>query len=128
VRGFFVVAAFVVTIAVPIMPIITVDQAYERLKTVKDPELGIDLVSLGLIYDVTVAEVQQNSARTKIHILMTLTTPGCPLAGVFDTLVKDAFFGIEGLDPNQDITVELTFDPPWFQDMMSEEAKAELGF
>lgn len=122
------------------MPIITVEQAYERLKTVKDPELGIDLVSLGLIYDVTVVEVQekspaktpvkpqQNSTRTKVHILMTLTTPGCPLAGVFDTLVKDAFFGLEGLDPNQDITVELTFDPPWFQDMMSEEAKAELGF
>lgn len=94
-----------------------------------DPELGIDIVSLGLIYDVTVKGIQaEDGERTHIHILMTLTTPGCPLAGIFETIIKDAFYEIEGLDPDKDISIELTFDPPWFQDMMSEEAKAELGF
>ena len=111
------------------MPLLTEKQAYERLGQVMDPELNIDLVNLGLIYDVDVKEVQvEGGAATKIHILMTLTTPGCPLAGIFETIIKDAFYGIEGLDPDQDISVELTLDPPWFQDMMSEEAKAELGF
>lgn len=111
------------------MPIITEEQAYERLRQVMDPELNIDLVSLGLIYEVTVKEVQaEDGLRTHVHILMTLTTPGCPLAHVFDTIIKDAFYGLEGFEPDRDVTTELTFDPPWFQDMMSEEAKAELGF
>lgn len=102
---------------------------YDRLKTVMDPELNIDLVSLGLIYDVSVSTRQTpEGERQQVHIVMTLTTPGCPLAGVFDKLVKDALFGLPDLDPEQDVTVELTFDPPWVQDMMSEEAKAELGF
>ena len=108
---------------------ITEAKAYELLRKVMDPELGVDLVSLGLIYDVSIGEVETpGGRRQRIHVLMTLTTPGCPLAGVFDTLVKDAFAEIEGLDPVQDVTVELTFDPPWLPDMMSEEAKAELGF
>lgn len=112
-----------------LMPAITKKQVYQRLGKVQDPELGVDLVNLGLIYEVTVTEVDNNSqTRTKVHILMTLTTPGCPLAGMFDSLVKEAFTNVNGLDPETDITIELTFDPPWFQDMMSEEAKAELGF
>jgi metal-sulfur cluster biosynthetic enzyme len=102
---------------------------YDRLKTVLDPELSIDLVSLGLIYNVSVSTLQTEfGERQHIHILMTLTTPGCPLAGVFDKLVKDSLFGLEGIEPDEDVTVELTFDPPWVQDMMSEEARAELGF
>lgn len=109
-------------------PVLTIDQAYDCLKNVIDPELHIDIVSLGLIYDVTVTTIQkEDGPRTFIHILMTLTTPGCPLAGVFGQMVKDQFVAIDGLDPDKDIEVELTFDPPWLPDMMSEEARAELG-
>lgn len=108
---------------------ITKETIYDRLRTVLDPELGIDLVSLGLIYDVSVSTRQtEGGQRQQVHILMTLTTPGCPLAGVFDKLVKDSLFGLEDLDPDEDVIVELTFDPPWVQDMMSEEALSELGF
>jgi metal-sulfur cluster biosynthetic enzyme len=93
---------------------------WEKLKTVMDPELNIDIVSLGLIYEVKVTKT--------IQIVMTLTTPGCPLAGVFDTIVKDSLRDIDGLDVEKDVSVELTFDPPWTTDMMSEESRAELGF
>lgn len=108
---------------------ITKETVYDRLRTVLDPELGIDLVSLGLIYDVSVSTRQtEGGQRQQVHILMTLTTPGCPLAGVFDKLVKDSLFGLENIDPDEDVIVELTFDPPWVQGMMSEEALSELGF
>jgi metal-sulfur cluster biosynthetic enzyme len=101
---------------------------WQALKNVIDPELHIDVVSLGLIYDVTVREIQgPDGSYTVAHILMTLTTPGCPLAGMFDTMVKDALRPLEGLDVNKDVSVELTFDPPWLPDMMTEEARAELG-
>lgn len=92
------------------------------LKKVIDPELGIDIVSLGLIYQVEVTK------SGMIMIAMTLTTPGCPLAGVFGSLVKDALSEIEGLDVQKQVVVDLTFDPPWVPDMMSQEARAELGF
>lgn len=106
---------------------ITQKDIYDRLSTVMDPELGIDIVSLGLIYDVSISQKQtQEGTQVKIHILMTLTTPGCPLAGVFDKLLKDSLFGLNGVDPDEDVTIELTFDPPWIPDMMTEEAKAEL--
>ena len=99
---------------------ITQEQVWERLRTVMDPELKINIVDLGLVYKVTVGE--------KIHILMTLTTPGCPLAGMFDTLIKHALKKLPGIDVDRDVQIELTFDPPWTSDMMSEAAKAELGF
>ncbi len=93
-----------------------------------DPELHIDIVSLGLVYDVTIAPIQTESGeQNHIHILLTLTTPGCPLAGMFDTMLKDALTALPGIEPQRDVTVELTFDPPWIPDMMSEEARAELG-
>lgn len=101
---------------------VTSTQIEKRLKTVIDPELNVDIVSLGLIYKVTVSESQ------KVHILMTLTSPGCPLAGVFGSLVKSSLQDIKGLDVNKDVSVELTFDPPWTFDMMNEEVRAELGF
>jgi metal-sulfur cluster biosynthetic enzyme len=115
---------------------------WQRLKKVIDPELGIDLVSLGLIYKVAVNKVrlpQQASLsgnkkhpkqpeKYSVKILMTLTTPGCPLAGTFDTMLREALKGIPGLDVEQDVVIELTFDPPWTAAMMSPTAKAELGF
>ena len=112
---------------------LTSELVYQSLSQVIDPELNIDIVSLGLIYDVTVATVQSaQGPQTKIHILMTLTTPGCPLAGVLDQMVKESLIGLEDdngrpIDLDHDATVELTFDPPWLPDMMTEEARAELG-
>lgn len=105
---------------------ITEDQILDLLRTVLDPELGIDIVSLGLIYKITVT----NSSPTqhKISILMTLTTPGCPLADSFDGLVRQALLPLPDIDLDEDVNITLTFDPPWVQDMMSDEAKAELGF
>lgn len=63
-----------------------------------------------------------------VTIIMTLTTPGCPLAAVFGPMVRQALSGISGLDPYRDVEIELTFDPPWHQGMMSERAKVEIGF
>lgn len=104
---------------------------YQRLDQVLDPELGISIVKLGLIYDVKVRPKAGPPAvppAVEIEILMTLTTPGCPLAAVFDQMLKDGLFGYPGLQSDQDIRIEITFDPPWVPEMMDPEAKAELGF
>jgi len=97
----------------------------QHLEKVIDPELGINIVKLGLVYDVSVSKVE---GREKVHVIMTLTTPGCPLAAVFDSMVRDALYGLPNFDPDHDLSLELTFDPPWVPDMMDEEARAELGF
>lgn len=100
-----------------------------------DPELGINVVDLGLIYKIKVAQVaqvsqvtQDKTKQTKIYILMTLTTPGCPLAGVFMPMIRQALNDMPGFDPYNDLEVEITFDPPWHAGLMSERAKAELSF
>jgi len=90
----------------------------EALKTVIDPELHINIVDLGLVYDV-------REEGGIVEVEMTLTTPGCPLAGVIDTKIREAVMKVSGV---KEVTLELIWDPPWTQDMMSEEAKAELGF
>jgi metal-sulfur cluster biosynthetic enzyme len=89
---------------------------YDRLKTVMDPELHIDIVGLGLIYDVDVKE-------TKIKIVMTLTTPGCPLAPEIDRLVREA---IKPLG-QYEVELELVWEPAWSKERMSDEAKLALG-
>ena len=100
-----------------------------QLTKVMDPELNIDIVSLGLVYDITVATVQKpEGERPQVHILLSLTTPGCPLSHVFEQRIKEALDGLEGLNAFKEVEVELTFDPPWLPDMMTEEARAELGF
>ena len=107
----------------------TKENIYQCLSKVIDPELHIDIVSMGLVYDVTISTVQTEAgSQQKIHILMTLTTPGCPLAGVFKELVLSQLTDLEGINYKEDIDVELTFDPPWMVDMMTEEARAELGY
>lgn len=93
---------------------------YKKLETVIDPELGVDIVKLGFIYEVDISE-------NKIKVLMTLTTPGCPLAGVIDKMVREAVASISGVEKSN-VTLEITFDPPWTADMMSEEARLNLGF
>lgn len=105
---------------------ITKKAVMKALSTVLDPELNIDIVSLGLIYDVRKTGKQENGIEG-VHILMTLTTPGCPLAPMIDQMVREAISTQLGVD-EENISLEITFDPPWTQDMMSEEVREELGF
>ena len=88
------------------------------LKTIYDPEIPVDIYELGLIYDVFVNEDKE------VKILMTLTSPNCPVA---ETLPVEVEEKVKSLDVVKDAEVEITFDPPWNQDLMSEEAKLELG-
>ena len=88
------------------------------LKTVFDPEIPVDIYELGLIYDVFVNEDHD------VKILMTLTTPNCPVA---ETLPVEVEEKVKSINEVNDAEVEITFDPPWTQDLMSEEAKLELG-
>lgn len=88
------------------------------LKTIFDPEIPVDIYELGLIYDVFVNEDYE------VKILMTLTTPNCPVA---ETLPVEVEEKVKSINEVKDTEVEITFDPPWTQDLMSEEAKLELG-
>lgn len=88
------------------------------LKTIYDPEIPVDIYELGLIYDVFVNE------DNDVKILMTLTSPNCPVA---ETLPVEVEEKVKSLDDLNDVEVEITFDPPWTQELMSEEAKLELG-
>ncbi|MCO4821760.1 MAG: DUF59 domain-containing protein [Flavobacteriaceae bacterium] len=88
------------------------------LKSIFDPEIPVDIYELGLIYDVFVNEDYE------VKILMTLTTPNCPVA---ETLPLEVEEKVKSLDEVKTAEVEITFDPPWTQDLMSEEAKLELG-
>ncbi|MEY2963561.1 MAG: hypothetical protein RL754_822 [Bacteroidota bacterium] len=83
-----------------------------------DPEIPVNIYELGLIYDVSV------STEGDVHILMTLTSPNCPVAESMPEEVKEKSRALDGV---RDVEVEITFDPPWDKDMMSEEAKLELG-
>jgi len=88
------------------------------LKTIYDPEIPVDIYELGLIYDVFVNE------NNDVKILMTLTTPNCPVA---ETLPIEVEEKVKSLNELNDVEVEITFDPPWTQELMSDEAKLELG-
>lgn len=88
------------------------------LKTIFDPEIPVDIYELGLIYDVMINEAND------VKILMTLTSPNCPVA---ETLPMEVEEKIKSIDAVQSAEVEITFDPPWSKDLMSEEAKLELG-
>jgi FeS assembly SUF system protein len=91
----------------------------DALKTVYDPEIPVNIYDLGLIYDIIIDE--QNNV--KIH--MTLTAPGCPVAGTFPQMVSDAV--TTHVSEVQEVTVELVWDPPWSMDRMSEVARLQLG-
>ena len=94
------------------------DKIVEALQTVHDPEIPVNIYELGLVYEIRINE-------GKVDIVMTLTAPACPAAGdiIFDVQSK-----LEAIEGVTDVHVQLTFDPPWSKDMMSEEAKLELGF
>ena len=89
------------------------------LKTVYDPEIPVNIYDLGLIYDVVV-----NKEALHADVTMTLTAPGCPVAETFPEIVSNACKTVDGID---EATVEITFDPPWTKDMMSEAAQLQLG-
>ncbi|HCX25974.1 MAG: putative metal-sulfur cluster biosynthetic enzyme [Candidatus Collierbacteria bacterium GW2011_GWB1_45_35] len=89
----------------------------EALKNVIDPELGVSIVDLGLIYD-----VRYEAGEAEIE--MTLTSPGCPLAGVIDKKVREVMKEVPEI---KNVTIELVWDPPWSTGAMSEELRAELG-
>lgn len=94
------------------------EQIVRVIKTIYDPEIPVDIYELGLIYDVFVNEDHD------VKILMTLTTPNCPVA---ETLPLEVEEKVKSIDQVKSAIVEITFDPPWSQDLMSEEAKLELG-
>ncbi|MFC2085627.1 iron-sulfur cluster assembly protein [Bacteroidota bacterium] len=99
--------------------VVTVGDAVEVLRSIYDPEIPVNIYDLGLIY-----EIRFPSER-ELFVLMTLTAPGCPVAGTFPQTIQYRLQSELDLD---EVHVELTFDPPYTPDLMSEEAKLELGF
>lgn len=95
------------------------NKALEAIKTVYDPEIPVNVFELGLIYEVTIFPVNN------IYVQMTLTSPNCPSAAALPAEIESKIKTIEGVS---DVKVEVVFDPPWNQEMMSEAAKLELGF
>ena len=95
------------------------EKVVAAIKEVYDPEIPVDVFELGLIYEVKVFPVNN------VFILMTLTSPSCPSAEAIPAEIEQKVREVEGVS---DVSLELTFDPPYSQDMMSEEAKLELGF
>jgi FeS assembly SUF system protein len=89
-----------------------------ELKTIFDPEIPVDIYEIGLIYKLTIDD------DFTVHILMTLTTPNCPVAESLPEEVREKVKAVEGV---KDMDLELTFEPPWDYSMLTEEAKLELG-
>jgi FeS assembly SUF system protein len=94
-------------------------QIVRVLRNIYDPEIPVNIYDLGLIYEVNVLE------EGKVVILMTLTSPGCPMA---DELMAEIHERLKEIETVSEVEVKLTFNPPWTKDMLSEEAKLELGF
>ena len=95
------------------------DDVIAALKTVYDPEIPADIFELGLIYKIDVEDDRM------VKIMMTLTAPGCPVAGEMPGWVENAVGAVEGVSG---VTVEMTFDPPWTPERMSEEAQVAVGW
>ncbi len=98
---------------------LTKEKIVDAIKTVYDPEIPVDVYELGLIYEINVYPVDN------VYILMTLTSPSCPAAEVIPVEVEEK---VKTIPEVNDVKVEITFDPPYTQEMMSEAAKLELGF
>ena len=96
----------------------TVDDVQEALSNVIDPELGLDFVELGLVYEV---EVDGGD----VHVTFTLTSPGCPIGPQVTEQIKEYVGELDGVE---NVTATMTFSPPWTPDMMSEDAKFALGY
>jgi metal-sulfur cluster biosynthetic enzyme len=98
---------------------VTVEDVQEALRDVIDPELGLDFVELGLIYDVTIEE------SGKVKVLYTLTSPGCPIGPQVSEQIEEFVGELEGVS---EVEPTMTFSPPWTPELMSEDAKFALGF
>ena len=96
---------------------LTTEAIYESLKTVYDPEIPVNVVDLGLIYDVQVT-------KGDVYVQMTLTFPGC---GMGPFIAQQAEWAIQDVEGVEDVEIELVFDPPWSPDLISEEARSQLG-
>jgi metal-sulfur cluster biosynthetic enzyme len=96
----------------------TRDDVIEALRSVEDPELGMDIVELGLLYDVEVYE-------PKVHVRYSLTSMGCPAGPLIEQNIQEVVRSLPGVE---DVETELTWDPPWTPDKMSDDAKFILGF
>jgi metal-sulfur cluster biosynthetic enzyme len=94
------------------------EQVVEALRNVHDPELGINIVDLGLVYGVDVSD-------GTVHVTYTLTTMGCPIGPLIEAEIRQFLSNVEGVD---EVEAEMVLRPPWTPEMMSEEAKAALGF
>jgi FeS assembly SUF system protein len=94
------------------------EQIIEVLQSVFDPEIPVNIYDLGLIYEIDV------STENNVHILMTLTSPNCPVAEILPQEVREKVLSVQGV---KDVEIELTFEPPWDEGLLSEEAKLELG-
>ena len=97
---------------------ISVEEIYDTLKSVYDPEIPVNVVDLGLIYDVQVND------SSDVYVQMTLTFPGC---GMGPYIAQQAEWAINDIEGVGEVEIELVFDPPWSPDLISEEAKAQLG-
>jgi FeS assembly SUF system protein len=95
------------------------ERVIEALRTVYDPEIPVNIYDLGLIYAL---EIDEKLGR--VHILMTLTAPGCPVAQTFPATVEQAVEGVAGV---QDAEVEIVWEPPWTRERMTEAARLQLG-
>lgn len=95
------------------------EKVVEAIKTVYDPEIPVDVYELGLIYEINIYPINN------VYVLMTLTSPACPSAETIPSEVESKIRTIDGIN---DVNIELTFDPPYTMEMMSESAKLELGF
>tara|TARA_X000000950_G_scaffold62873_1_gene76768 strand:+ start:670 stop:990 length:321 start_codon:yes stop_codon:yes gene_type:complete len=95
------------------------NKVLRAIKTVYDPEIPVDVYELGLIYEINIKK------NKDVHVLMTLTSPSCPAA---ESIPSDVKSRIEMIKEINEVDVEITFDPPYTPDLMSEEAKLELGF
>jgi FeS assembly SUF system protein len=100
------------------MAIATEDEILESLRQIVDPEIGINIVDLGLVYETSIDD------NGLVAITMTLTSPGCPLSGYIGTAVESAVTDLEGV---KEVDVDIVWSPPWNPSMMSEDAKLELG-
>ena len=95
------------------------DQVVEACRTVYDPEIPVNIYDLGLVYTLEIND------QNEVRVIMTLTAPGCPVAGEMPGWLAEA---IEPLPGVKQVDVELVWEPPWGMDMMSDEARLELGF
>lgn len=95
------------------------DKVVEACRSVYDPEIPVNIYDLGLIYTITISD------ENDVHVIMTLTAPGCPVAGEMPGWIVDAIEPLEGV---RKVEVEMTWEPQWGMDMMSDEARLELGF